>query len=143
MITLPKMKSTRVQIAARIVALACCFTLGFLCGCGKGEAPATAAADSWAEDPAFKKDLGEQHAKAKEIGSRRAAVAKRMNEMVSIMKEKLATTDEKKVVEELEKNAEWRALKEKAAAIDAEFEKQRKETLSRVRQQMNKGNFSK
>ena len=51
--------------------------------------------------------------------------------------------DEKKVVEELEKNAEWRSLKEKAAAIDAEFEKHRKEMLAHVRRQMNQGNLSK
>jgi len=143
MIVLSKMKSRRMQIAAYIAVLACCSTLCILCGCGKSDKPVPGAAEKWAEDPAFKKTLGDQRAKAMEIGKRRAAVAKRMGEMTAIMKEKLATTDEKKVAEELEKNAEWRSLKEKAAAIDAEFEKQRQVMLSHVRQQMNKGNISK
>ena len=135
------MKSGTIHKAARIAALACCSALSILCGCGKNEQPAPTG--SWAEDPAFKKTLEEQRVRATEIGTRRAAVAKRMNEMIARIKEKLATRDEKKVVEELEKNAEWRSLKEKAAAIDAEFEKHRKEMLSHVRQQMNQGNLSK
>ena len=135
------MKSGTIHKAARIAVLACCSALCILCGCGKNEQPAPTG--SWAEDPAFKKTLEEQRVRAMEIGTRRAAVAKRMNEMIAIMKEKFATTDEKKVAEELEKNAEWRSLKEKAAAIDAEFEKHRKEMLSHVRRQMNQGNLSK
>ena len=130
-------------MAARIAALMCCSAFCILCGCGKDDKPASASSRSWAEDPAFKKTLEEQRVRAVEIGTRRAAVAKRMNEMTAIMREKLATKDEKKVAEELEKNAEWRTLKEKAAAIDAEFEKHRKEMLSHVRQQMNQGNLSK
>ena len=137
------MKSKRIHVAAHIAALMCCSALCILSGCGKEDAPAPAPAGKWAEDPSFKKTLEEQRAQAMEIGKRRAAVAKRMNEMTAIMKEKLATKDEKKIVEELEKNAEWRSLKEKAAAIDAEFEKHRKEMLSHVRQHMNQGNLSK
>ena len=140
------MKLKKIQVAAHIAALMCCSALCILCGCGKEEPsaqPAPFAQGKWSEDPAFKKVLEEQRAQAMEIGKRRAAVAKRMNEMTAIMKEKLATTDEKKVVAELEKNAEWQSLKEKAAAIDAEFEKQRKEMLSHVRRQMNQGNLSK
>lgn len=73
-----------------------------------------------------------------EIGKRRAVVTKRMNEMKSIMGRSLATDDEKKIIEELEKNKEWQSLKEKAAAIDAEFEKKRQEMLAQVRKQMSK-----
>ena len=130
-------------MAARIAALACCSLLCILCGCGKNDKPEPVSTGSRAEDPAFKKTWEEHRVRATEIGTRRAAVAKRMNEMTAIMKEKLATKDEKKVVEELEKNAEWRSLKEKAAAIDAEFEKHRKEMLAHVRRQMNQGNLSK
>ena len=137
------MKLKRIQVAAHIATLVCCSALCVLCGCGKNESSASSAPGKWSEDPTFKKVLEEQRAQAVEIGKRRAAVAKRMNEMTAIMKEKLATMDEKKVVEELEKNAEWQSLKEKAAAIDAEFEKQRKEMLSHVRRQMNQGNLSK
>ena len=143
MIILTKMKLRRIQFSAHFAALLCCSALCILCGCGKEEAPAPASAERWSEDPAFKNALAEHRSRAMEIGKRRAAVAARMNEMTAIMKEKLATQDEKKVVEELEKNAEWRSLKEKAAAIDAEFEKQRKEMLSHVRRQMNQGNLSK
>ena len=137
------MKLRRVQHAAYIAALAFCSLACIVSGCGKSEAPAPAASGQWSEDPAFKQKLEAHHGEAMEIGKRRAAVSKRMNEMKAIMKEKLATDDEKKVEEELEKNAEWRSLKEKRAAIDAEFEKKRQEMLVQVRQQMNKGNLSK
>jgi len=143
MIILQEMKSTKARVAACAAALLCSSMLCFLCGCGNEDAPKPGDAANWSEDPTFKKGLEEQRVQAVEIGKRRAAVAKRMNEMTAIMKEKLATDDEKKVAEELEKNAEWRSLKEKASAIDAEFEKKRKEMLSHVRQQMNKENFSK
>ena len=144
MVRLPKMKLRRLQFAAHFATLACCSLVCVMSGCGKSEAPAPAASqEKWSEDPAFKKAMNENHAQAMEIGKRRVPVTKRMNEMKAIMKEKLATDDEKKVEEELEKNAEWRSLKEKRAAIDAEFEKKRQEMLVQVRQQMNKGNLSK
>ena len=117
------------------MALVCCALLFAVCGCSREE-PAVAA-PSWDVDPAFRKELSEMHDVAKEIGARRAKVASRMNEMKSIMREKLGTKDEKKILAELGNNAEWRSLEEKAAAIDAEFEKQRQAMLSRVRRQMN------
>ena len=107
-----------------------------VCGCSREE-PAAADAAGWEKDPAFKKELSEMHGVAKEIGARRAKVAARMDEIKSIVREKLGTKDDKKVLDELGKNAEWRSLEEKAAAIDAEFEKQRQSMLSRVRRQMN------
>lgn len=138
------MKSRRLRFAVHIATLACCSLACIISGCGKSEAPAPAASSKqWSEDPAFKKAMEANHEQAVEIGKRRVPITKRMNEMKAIMKEKLATDDEKKVEEELEKNAEWRALKEKRAAIDAEFEKKRQEMLAHVRKQMNKGNLSK
>ena len=116
-------------------ALACCALFFAICGCGREEPAAEAPA--WNVDPAFKKDFAEMQGVAKEIGMRRVKVAERMNEMKSIMREKLGTKDEKKILAELGNNAEWRSLEEKAAAIDAEFEKQRQAMLSRVRRQMN------
>ena len=143
MIALRKMKSKKVQMMIRMAALACCPLFCILCGCGNGEEPKPAAAADWSEEPDFKKKLEEHRVESIEIGKRRSAVAKRMDEMTSTMKETLATQDEKKVAEELEKNAEWRSLKEKAAAIDAEFEAKRQEMLVHVHRQMNKGNISK
>ena len=143
MVRLTKMRLRRVQFAAHIATLACCSFVCILSGCGKSEAPAPAKTGQWAEDPAFKKAMKENHDQAMEIGRRRVPITKRMDEMKAIMREKLATADEKKVEEELEKNAEWQSLKEKRAAIDAEFEKKRQEMLVHVRQQMNKGNLSK
>ena len=137
-----KTKTKKAKVL-RIAALACIASLLAVCGCGRDERPAEGHS-GWENDPAFKKDVEAIHAVAKEIGTRRAKVAKRMDEMKSIMREKLGTKDEKKVLDELGKNAEWRSLAEKAAAIDAEFEKQRQAMLSRVRRQMNgKGDFSK
>jgi len=138
MITLPKMKPARFQIVARVASLALCSALCIPCGCSKNDAPSAAASGKWSDDPAFEKALGENHAQAMEIGKRRAVVTKRMNEMKSIMGRSLATDDEKKIIEELEKNKEWQSLKEKAAAIDAEFEKKRQEMLAQVRKQMRK-----
>ena len=130
-----KMKTGMAREASRMAALACCALLFAVCGCSREE-PA-AAAPSWDVDPAFRKELSEMQDVAKEIGMRRVKVAERMNEMKAIMREKLGTKDEKKVLAELGNNAEWRSLEEKAAAIDAEFEKQRQAMLSRVRRQMN------
>jgi len=129
------MKTETARTASRMAMLACCALLFVVCGCGREEPAADAA--GWENEPAFKKDLAGMHDVAKEIGARRAKVAARMAEMKSIMREKLGTKDDKKVLDELGKNAEWRSLEEKAAAIDAEFEKQRQAMLSRVRRQMN------
>lgn len=137
------MKSKRIHVAVHIAALVFCSALCILLGCGKNDKPAPAPSGVWSEDPAFKKELKEHHDHAVELGKRRSAVQKRMDEMTAIMREKLATKDDKKVVEELEKNAEWRSLKEKAAVLDAEFEKRRKEMLSHVRRHMNQEDISK
>jgi len=125
--------------AKRMAAL---LALCLVAGCGDGQAPKEPVAD-WSSSPEFKKELDSRHSVAKEIGARRAKVDARMREMTAIMREKLGVKDDRKAIEALSENAEWKSLKAKAAEIDAEFEKQRQETLSLVRRQMNQGKASK
>ena len=122
--------------------MAALLALCFVVGCGD-QPPQNAPSSDWSIDPAFKKALADSHSVAKEIGVRRAKVEARMREMTDIMKRKLGVRDDKKAIEALSDNAEWKALKAKAAEMDAEFEKQRQEMLSLVRRQMNQGKSSK
>ena len=122
--------------------MAALFALCLVVGCGDSQAPKEPAAD-WSSDSEFKKALASHHSVAKEIGARRAKVEARMREMKAIMREKLGVKDDKKASGALSDNAEWKSLKANAAERDAEFEKQRQETLSLVRRQMNQGKASK
>lgn len=110
----------------------------FFAGCEKKEPVASEPHNptNYMRDAAFRQTLATRRHEAHAIGSDRQKVADRMEEMVGIMGKKLKTDDRGKIVAELEKNAEWRSLEAQAKAIDAKFERHRKETLRLVRERI-------
>ena len=130
------------EMRIRCKRVAALLALCLVVGCGNETSQKGQVAD-WSDYPQFKKELNASHSVVKEIGARRAKVEARKKEMIAIMREKLGEKDERKVIEALADNAEWKSLNAKAAEIYAEFEKQRQEMLSLVRRQMNQGKSSK
>lgn len=129
----------RVQTSSLCVSAALCALCGcafFLQGCEKTATPVEPPRESpasYMNDPKFRATLSARRKVAESIGEKRAAVARRMEEMVKIMGAKLKTDDRAAVVAALEKLAEWRSLVAKAHELDQEFQKHHRETLDLVR----------
>lgn len=109
-----------------------------LVGCGKKEpeAPPSTAPESYMNDTAFREKLKARREAMKELGTERAKIAARLEEMTKIIREKLGTDDPAKVGAELDKIAEWTRLKERALALDKEFTAKRREMQKIVRERI-------
>lgn len=107
----------------------------FVSGCREEKKPAQPVADPpsvYMKDPVFRNALDKQRAKLKELLAKRAPVVEKMQQMVQAAREKLKTTDDKKVEEELKKSPEWVKLHAEAIEMNNLIEALRKETTKIV-----------
>lgn len=107
----------------------------FIAGCREEEKPSRPVAEPpsvYMKDPEFRKTLDAQRAKMKGYLARRAPIVEKMQKMVLDMREKLGTTDDKKVEIELKKDPQWEKLYTELTEINNLFEAVRKETTKIV-----------
>ena len=115
----------------------------FLTGCRKEEAkpeiPASSPA-SYMKDKAFRKGLKDRNAAQRKIIDARAPLVARMQEIVEATKarlgEKTLVDGRDLVLEELEKDPEWRELNEKVKAYNAQYEAGRRDLLNYTRERI-------
>lgn len=85
------------------------------------------------KDAAFRQDLRERRVERQAMAGQRERLMRQMAALVEAKKKELGAADEAKLKAELEKDAEWRSLRERCVDLNTAMRENRQKAMAAVR----------